>query len=151
MIWTAKTFLILNLALAFFNVGTIWAHEIDIFRSWKLVSSESFRQVQRAHWRKLPYWVFLPVGLFLIGSVTLLVYHPPGSPAWAMWGSLCCQLLSHLLTALFWGRWQGKLSQDPLGPQSAYLQKILRTHWVRTGLISLSGLTLLAWVLILEG
>jgi hypothetical protein len=32
-----KTFLLLNLALGFYNVGTIWAHEIDIFRSWKLV------------------------------------------------------------------------------------------------------------------
>ena len=29
------TFLVLNLALAFYNVGTIWAHEVDIFRSWK--------------------------------------------------------------------------------------------------------------------
>jgi hypothetical protein len=34
-------FLLLNLALAFYNVGTIWAHEIDIFRSWKLLEHGS--------------------------------------------------------------------------------------------------------------
>jgi hypothetical protein len=29
-----------NLALAFYNVGTIWAHEIDTFRSWKLRAAQ---------------------------------------------------------------------------------------------------------------
>ena len=51
---------VLNLALAFYNVGTIWAHEIDIFRSWRLVNVESFRAVQAAHWRKLGYWISSP-------------------------------------------------------------------------------------------
>ena len=27
-----ETYLLLNLALAFYNVGTVWAHEVDIFR-----------------------------------------------------------------------------------------------------------------------
>jgi hypothetical protein len=68
------TFLLLNLALAFYNVGTIWAHEVDIFRSWKLVDPDSFSLVQGAHWRKLPYWVFLPVGLALAGLIQVCRY-----------------------------------------------------------------------------
>jgi hypothetical protein len=48
-------FLLWNLALAFYNVGTIWAHEVDIFRSWTLVAPGTFHRVQAAHWRKLPY------------------------------------------------------------------------------------------------
>ena len=66
------TFLLLNLALAFYNVGTIWAHEVDIFRSWKLVDANSFARVQGAHWRKLPYWIFLPVGLAFGGAIALI-------------------------------------------------------------------------------
>jgi hypothetical protein len=31
----ADAFLLINLALAFYGVCAIWAHEIDIFRSWK--------------------------------------------------------------------------------------------------------------------
>ena len=74
-------FLVLNLALAFYNLGTIWAHEIDIFRSWRLVGVESFHTMQSVHWRKLPYWIFAPVGFSLIGGILLvlvLIFAPDG-------------------------------------------------------------------------
>lgn len=140
-------FLLLNLALGFYNVGTIWAMEIDIFRSWKLVGTD-FRTVQEVHWRKLPYWIFTPVALALIGSIALFWYHPANSPAWAIWGVFLCQALSLVLTAAFWGRWQAKLSKDPLGSQSPYLTKILSTHWLRTLLINGYALILLVWVVL---
>jgi NADPH:quinone reductase-like Zn-dependent oxidoreductase len=35
-----------------------------------------------------------------------------------------------------WGQWQKKLSGDPLSSESPYLAKILKTHWIRTSLIS---------------
>jgi hypothetical protein len=139
------TFLLANLALAFYNVGVIWAHKIDTFRTWKLLDLKTFRAVQATHWKKLPYWVFVPVGLSLVGSVALIWYHPPGSPLWAIWANLACQLLSLVLTAMMWGRWQAALSIDPLGAQGPFLDKILRTHWIRTALITLYALILLAW------
>src|SRR5947209_10961767 len=131
-----SVFLLLNLALAFYNVGTIWAHEVDIFRSWKLVPQDAFHSVQEAHWKKLRYWVLLPVGLAVAGSVTLIWYRPVGSPVWAVWCALAFQIASHAFTALLWGRWQAKLSKDPLGAASPYLAKILSTHWIRTLLIN---------------
>jgi hypothetical protein len=129
------TFLLLNLALGFYNVGTIWAHEIDIFPSWKLVDPTSFHGVQRVHWRKLPYWILAPVGASFLGSVALIWYHPIGSQLWGIWGVFGCLTLSIVLTAMYWGRWQAGLAHDPLGSESPYLAKILRTHWVRTFLI----------------
>ncbi len=78
-----KVFLLLNLALAFYNAGTIWAHEIDIFRSWKLLDPRNFHAAQRAHWRKLRCWVLAPVGISLLGSIVLIWYHPGNSPLWA--------------------------------------------------------------------
>jgi hypothetical protein len=138
-------FLLLNLALAFYNVGTIWAHEIDIFRSWKLVDATAFHRVQSVHWRKLPYWVLFPVGLALAGSIGLIWYRPTDSPAWGVWAALACQLGSLGLTAVWWGRWQAKLSKDPRGPESRYLARILSTHWIRTLLINVYALVLLAW------
>ena len=140
-------FLILNLAIAFYNVGTIWAMEVDIFRSWKLVGTENFHTVQEVHWKKLPYWIFTPVGLALIGSVLLFWYHPDGSPVWAIWGVFLSQTLSLILTAIFWGQWQAKLSKDPAGPKSLYLAKILKTHWVRTFLINASAVIMLIWAM----
>lgn len=64
----AGTFLLLNLALSFYLVGAIWAHEVDIFRSWKLIDAKDFHAVQSVHWRKLPYWIFMPHALAFIGS-----------------------------------------------------------------------------------
>jgi hypothetical protein len=139
--------LLLNLALAFYLVGAIWAHEIDIFRSWKLIDAKDFGTVQSVHWRKLPYWIFMPLGLALAGSIALILYHPRASPNWAIWGNLACQLVSHLLTAIYWGRWQAKLSHDERGPASPYLAKILATHWIRTLLINAYGLILLGWAI----
>ena len=139
----ATTFLLLNVALAFYNVGAIWAHELDIFRSWVLLDPNTFREVQSAHWRKLPYWIFTPVGLALVGGFTLIWYRPAHAPLWAVWSSFLCQLLSIILTAMFWGRWQAKLAQDPRGAQSPYLALILRTHWIRTLLINAYALILL--------
>jgi hypothetical protein len=141
----ANVFLLLNLALSFYLVGAIWAQEIDIFRSWKLVDAKDFPTIQSVHWHKLPYWIFTPLGLALVGSITLIWYHPAASPGWAIWGNLGCQLASHALTAIYWGRWQAKLSIDERGPASPYLAKILATHWIRTLLINVYGLILLVW------
>jgi hypothetical protein len=142
-----SAFLLLNVALAFYNVGTIWAHEVDIFRSWKLIPPASFHRVQEVHWKKLPYWVLVPVGLALIGSISLIWYRPGNSPEWAPWSAVGCQIAPHVLTALFWGRWQAKLSKDPLGPASPFLARFLSTHGIRTLLINAYGFILLIWAI----
>lgn len=140
---TKEIFLILNLALAFYNAGTIWAHEIDIFRTWKFIDEKTFHIVQKAHWGKLPYWVFIPVGISFIGSAILFWYHPDKISIIEIWIAFASQFLSHLLTGIFWGPWQAKLSKDELGGASPYLKKILKTHWIRTALINAYGLMLL--------
>jgi hypothetical protein len=87
------------------------------------------------------------LGLSLLGAIALVWYHPAGSPAWAIWGNLVCQLLAHVLTAIFWGRWQAKLSTDPLGSESPFLDKILGTHWIRTVLTNAYAVILFIWTI----
>jgi hypothetical protein len=140
-------FLVLNLALAFYNVGTIWAHEVDIFRAWRLVEPSEFHRIQGAHWRKLPYWVLVPFGVALLGSIALVWYQPIETPPWAVWGALSTQLAAHVGTLAVWAPWQAKLSKDPLGSRSPYLTKILSTHWIRTLLVNAYALILLLWLL----
>ena len=140
--------LLLNVALGFYNVGTIWAHEIDILRTWPLIGKRDFLSVQANHFKKLPYWFFAPVGLALAGSVTLVFYHPEGSPLWAIYSNPACLILSIVLTAVYWDRWRRQLSKDPRGPESPYLAQILKTHWIRTLLINVYAFTLLAWTII---
>jgi hypothetical protein len=135
-------FLFASSALAFYNVGTIWAHEVDIFRSWQY-AAENFATVQAVHWKKLPYWVLAPVVVSLLCAFGLLWYRPNGVPSSAVIVNVTAQTLSAILTGIYWGRWQAALSRDPLGAQSPYLRKILRTHFVRTALITLAACSLL--------
>jgi hypothetical protein len=142
---TANEFFLCNLALAFYNAGTIWAHEIDIFRTWKLIGRTEFHTVQRTHFHKLAYWIFAPVGLALAGNIALIWYRPAHSPEWCVWTALAFQLASMLLTAAFWGPWQARLATDQLGAESPYLTKILKTHWLRTLLINGYAFVFLLW------
>jgi hypothetical protein len=139
--------LLLVVAVSFYNVGTIWAMEVDIFRTWKLVGVKEFHTIQNVHWKKLRFWIFPQVGLAMLGSIVLNWYHPAGSPNWAIWGNIICQALFWILTVVFWGPWQAHLSQDPAGPHSSYLAKILQTHWVRTALVTAASLTVLLWTI----
>jgi hypothetical protein len=101
--------------------------------------------------KKPTYWIFAGAGLALVGNIALLWYHPAGSPGWCVWAALVLQLLSILLTAAFWGRWQGRLAQDERGPESPYLAKILKTHWLRTALINGYALVFLFWTVKVVG
>lgn len=140
---TKELFLILNLVIAFYNIGTIWAHEIDIFRSWRLLEPGAFINVQSKHWKKLPFWIFIPVAFSFIGGIALFWYHPDIIPIGEIWLAFLVQLVSHILTITFWGPWQAKLSKDTRGGESPYLAKILKTHWIRTALINIYGIVLL--------
>jgi hypothetical protein len=139
-------FLTLNLAVAFYNVGTIWANHLDIFPTWRLVGRKEFPRIHQAHWKKLPYWVLLPWGLEIAGATALIWYHPANSPVWAIYGGASCVWLSLILTILMWGPWQGKLSRDPLGPDSPLLLRILKTHWIRVALVNGYALIVLVWL-----
>ena len=144
---TPLDFLIINLALGFIMLAQYGQWKWIFFDRGNPVGVD-FHTVQEVHWKKLPYWIFTPVALALIGSIALFWYHPVNSPVWAIWGVFILQVISLVLTAIFWGQWQAKLSKDPLGSQSPYLAKILRTHWARTLLINLYAFILLVWVLL---
>ena len=142
----AKTiFLLANLALAFGIAGFVWAHQVEIFRSWRLMDAKSFRAVHAAHWQMLPIWV-VPIGFGLAGSIALTWYHPAATPAWAIWASLLCQVLTQMLTLSSWGRWQAQLRTDNRGPDSPVLDK-LRTHWLRAFLVSAYAAILFVWTM----
>ncbi|MGN6754486.1 MAG: hypothetical protein ACTHJJ_18255 [Intrasporangium sp.] len=145
-----RALLLVDLLIGGYNFGTIWAHEVDIFRSWRLVGRH-FQEIQRVHWKKLPYWVLAPVGAGFALSIAMLWLAPNGSPPWGSWGSFGSQAASAVLTAATWGRWQASLARDPRGPESPYLDRILATHWIRTALYSANALIVLAWTVAVFG
>jgi hypothetical protein len=99
----------------------------------------TFHKVHEIHWHKIPFWIFIPYGLFLALSILLIWYHPASSPTWAIWGNLACFVLAIALTAALWARWQSKLESDNTGGRSPWLKKILDTHWIRVVLVNASA------------
>jgi len=103
--------------------------------------------VQRLHWRKLPYWVLTPVGFSLLGSIVLIWYHPSASPLWGIAGQFCARGSRSSSQLAIGAGGRARLAQDPAGPDSPSLAKILNTDWVRTLLVSSNALILLFWAL----
>ena len=93
------------------------------------------------------YWIFTPLGFALKGFECSHLVPPARLPELGNLGELTCQLTSHLLTAIYWGRWQAELAKDDRGPASPCLAKILSTQWIRTLLINAYGLIFLAWAI----
>jgi hypothetical protein len=141
-----SVFLLANVALAFAVAGFVWAHQVEVFRSWRLIDAKSFRAVHDAHWRALAVWV-VPIGLGLAGSIALIWYHPAGTPAWAIRAAVLCQVVTQVLTLLFWGRWQAQLRVESNGPDSPVLARLVRTHWMRAVLVSAYAAILIVWMM----
>lgn len=137
-----KIFLLLVLVTSFYNIGVIWLMEVEIFPSWKLMDFESYKIVRGAHWKNLPFAVFIPAAITLVGSIGLLKFHPYKTPSWTLWIGFAIQLLTYILTGFMWGRWQAELTFGELGPDSDVLNKLLSTHWIRTMLLTGYGLVM---------
>ena len=136
MVDYGKFLLLANLAVSFYLVGCIWAHEIDIFRSWQLLDLEAFRSGADGPMAQVAILDFRAAGTCVPRVTRTHLETSGGSPTWAICRNLALLLLSFFLTAFMWGRWQARLSVDPLGSGSPYLKKILQTHWMRTALIN---------------
>jgi hypothetical protein len=141
-----ELFLLLNTALAFYAVGLIWTQDVNVFRPWKLLNYDDFMKVRRAYWKTTPYLVFIPVGLSLIGAITLIWYHPEKVSTNLVYIAVSTHLLIDITTALSWGQWQARIARGKAGPDSLLLDKLVRTHWIRAIMVTIYGV----WFLIME-
>ena len=76
---TRDTFLLLMLAVSFFNVGTLWS-------------------------RTTRSWVFIPLGAAFVGSLAAVLYHPLEWPIWPAFAGAACQVAVLVVTAVSWRR-----------------------------------------------
>src|SRR5882724_11222171 len=112
--------LLITLALSFYGLGLIWAVEAIIFPSWALLPDlPTFEKVRGAHWKTIPYLVFIPIILLFVLTIALLWYMPSLPIILAFF----FQLLSHISTGFTFGRWQRRIAIEHQGPDSPFLKK----------------------------
>jgi hypothetical protein len=128
-------------ALSFYGLGMIWAMEVVTLRTWTVLEDKkTFHQMRSVHWRALPYLVFIPIGILFLGSVSLFWYHPVKTPTNLLAFAVGVQIIIFILTAIYWGRWERIISVEQQSPQSNLVRRLVKTHWIRTALVSLNAI-----------
>ena len=132
--------LLATAALAWYHVGIVWLVQTVAWPNFARVGPGEFEDYHLAWWHGIRYVILVPSALNLVAAILLLRFTPAGVPLWLLWLAAGLYLLMTILTAAWWGPQQAKL-KDPRSPR---LNFVVRTHWVRTALVSAFGLALFA-------
>lgn len=124
--------LILTLVFAWYHVGFVWLVQVVAWPLFAYVGQNEFNAYHQAWWRGIRYILFVPTGLILAGAILLLHWAPAGVPHSILWTALAIYILIYVLTAVWWGPQQAKLTRTDT-PQFAL---VINTHWVRTALVT---------------
>jgi hypothetical protein len=144
-----RLLVLVNLAAAFYDVGTIVLAQVD-WQLWRYVGRDRFPQYHLGWWHSVWWSVFPVLGLSTLGIIAQLFWGPP-VPAWMPWASFLLLALSYLGTVLWWGAGQARLEQavTPDGSLNPAYVRLVNTHWIRVILIAAVGLLQL-WIAIVS-
>ena len=130
--------LLVTTAVGWYNVGVVWLLQRHVFPGFEFVGSDEWPEYHGHHWQAIKYVVFAPAGLAFVGSVLLNRTPPEGVPRWATRFGLALQTMVLALTGVLWGPMQVQL--DRAGNAPELVRRLVRTHWIRTALVTLFGL-----------
>jgi hypothetical protein len=134
--------LLVNFAIAFYNVGTIWLVQTTCYPLWAFVGPAEFQAYHEAWWHSIWGVILEPGGVGFTGAVAMLWWRPPRVSLRAVWVGVLLQVAVYLLTAVWWAPLMARLAQavDPSGVQTADFRLLLSTHWLRVALFTAYGL-----------
>ncbi len=121
---------------AFYNMGAVMLAQMS-WSLWSRVRREEFPAYHRAWFRGMMPAIWPMAAVAGAGALLQLRWRPRGVPAkQAALGALV-QIANFGLTGAWWARWQAKLDQVWLadGRLNPLYIRLLRTHWIRVGLI----------------
>lgn len=124
--------LILTLVLAWYHVGFVWLVQVVAWPLFAYVGPNEFNTYHQAWWRGIRYILFVPSALTFIGAILLLHWTPSGVTHSILWIALAQYILTYVLTAVWWGPQQARLTRTDT-PQFSL---VIETHWVRTALVT---------------
>lgn len=136
----ADWLLVWAVALGWYHTGFVWLVQVVAWPLFGHVGPLEFEAYHQSWWRGIRYILFVPSGLAGIAGVLLLFVRPAGVPEWLVVAAFCAYVLTYVVTALWFGPQQAALN-DTASPR---FRRILRTHWLRTALVTGNAALLLA-------
>jgi hypothetical protein len=142
----ARGFQLAILAASFYNVGAVMLAQMS-WNLWRHVGRAEFPAYHRAWFRGMMPTIWPMAALAGLGALVQVRVRPRGVPAWAGWLGAGLQLANFGLTGAWWARWQAQLADVRLEDGSLHplYLRLIRTHWLRVGLIAAFAL-LQSWM-----
>lgn len=137
---------LITLVCGVYHVGIDTSVQMHIYPSWLLVEKNDFRKIRDHYEKNLFLFFYLPGLIEAASLIILLLFSTEGVTRMLLSTSLFLLALNFLLSYFLWAKWQQRVSHLDLGPGDDLVKKIVRTNWIRTSLIVLNGLVLVAGV-----
>jgi hypothetical protein len=135
---------LISLAASCYNVGTILMTQLG-YRLWARVGHAEFEDYHKAWWygwRGIQPIAF-PSGIVAtLGALAQLHWRSPRVPSWMVWLNITALMQAWVMTAVWWGRWQGQLkrARQEDGSLDPLYRRLLTTHWLRVALFTAGGI-----------
>ncbi len=133
-------------ALGLYAGGNIWPVQLSSYRLWTYVGPREFHAYHVAWWHSIWGVILAPASLLVVLAALMLVWRPPGVPAWAVWLGFGLQVALVLGTALYWGPLMARLSTPEGGLVRELYPRLMLSHWLRVAIVTAYGARAL-WML----
>ena len=131
-----QVLLLATCVLSVYGAGNIWPVQLSSYKLWVHVGQREFHAYHVAWWHSIWGVILAPAGLVLIGAILMLIWPPPGVPAWALWAGLALQVALGLGTALYWGPMMARLSTPERGLDLPLYHTLMLSHWLRVAIVT---------------
>ena len=135
----ADWLLLCAVAFGWYHTGFIWLVQVVAWPLFGYVGPKEFERYHQAWWRGIRFILFIPSALAGVAGLWLLFVRPVGVPEWLVALAFTAYVLTYVVTAIWFGPQQAALN-DACSPR---FELILRTHWLRTALVTANALCLL--------
>ena len=143
---TARLILLGAFALSVYGTGQVWLVRLSSYPLWQYVGDAEFRAYHKAWWRSIWGVILGPAALLFLGALLMLRWTPPEIPTWSSWLGIGLQIALLVGTVLWWAPLIARLERPTGGADPVRFQLLLRTHWLRVGLVTAYSV-LLAWMM----
>jgi hypothetical protein len=134
-------------ALSLYGTGQVWLVQLSSYPLWRYVGDAQFPAYHQAWWRSIWCVVLGPAVLVFLGAFLMLRWRTPETPVWSIWLGAGLQVALVIGTVVWWAPLMARLEGPTGGPDPSRFELLLRTHWLRVGLVTAYS-ALLAWMLL---
>jgi hypothetical protein len=150
-----KWILLLNLALAMMGAGQVWLVQLSSYPLWAYVGPHEFHSYHIAWWHSIWLPIFVPAGLALCCTISLLWLRPPIVSRSSVWAATLVLFVAYVLTYVWWAPLMALIGATPAEFQDVFkwaplldalgmrgktqvqlYDLLMVTHWLRAVLFS---------------